>query len=456
MAAEQQKHHLMIPTNLNPTAAPNASVQAIASRLWEVGGLVRALSDALQARFNPVAVRGEILGFSRATSGHCYFTLKDTQADSAISCAMFRRVAGLIDFSPQNGDVVELRGRVAVYEARGSLQLVAEHLSKVQTSQGALWAKFEQTKALLASEGLFDRKRPVPRFVRCVAVVTSLQAAALQDVLTALARRVPHVSVRVFPCAVQGVNAVSELVSSLSKIEQQNQQISWQTPKNALFIDAVLLVRGGGSLEDLWPFNEQAVVRAVAACSVPLICGVGHETDFSLCDFAADVRAPTPTAAAELVSEPTAVWLGALEAVADRLTDAMQRRLDQRAQRLDFLAQRVGRPLQPVQPLHRQLTRVQGRARQAVLLKLQQQSQSMCWQSANFSQKIQLCVAHRRAQLDTLGARLEALNPQQVLARGFALLADAQGRALTQVGHFGAGQAVSARVSDGVVGLTVD
>ncbi len=460
----------MIPTNFKPTGPtiPDEAVSAsgVSPRAWGVGALVRALAEALEARFNPITVRGEITGFSKATSGHCYFTLKDAdpRADSSISCAMFRRVAGMLDFSPKNGDVIELRGRVTVYAARGSLQLVAEHMAKVQTSQGELWARFEALKQQLAAEGLFDaeRKRAVPRFVRHIAVVTSLQAAALKDVLAAMARRAPHVVVTVFGCAVQGGSAIREIGDALSNVEQHNQWIrrpsakkSSDLIKSAHPIDAVLLVRGGGSFEDLWAFNEQSVVRAVVACSVPLICGVGHETDFSLCDFAADLRAPTPTAAAELVSEPTDVWLAALDLMNDRLSNAMHRRIDERAQRLDQLAVQVSRPQHVVQRWRLHLERLQGRVRHAVLSNLQQQSQQMRRPEVDFLSKSLEMIARHRARLDTLSARLDALNPQHVLARGYAMITSTNGHAITSVASLHGGQHVVATLSDGRVGMVV-
>ena len=289
----------------------------LARPVWAVGALVHAVADALQARFNPVAVRGEVSGFSRAVSGHCYFTLKDDAGQ--LRCALFRRNAALLAFTPREGDQVELRGRLSVYEARGDLQLVVESMARA--GQGQLFEQFLRLKAKLEAEGLFDagRKRALPPMPRGIGVVTSLGAAALHDVLTALARRVPHIPVLLAPAPVQGVGAPQALCDALSKLYLLAQNGSAlganRAHKSAAPpIDLILLVRGGGSIEDLWAFNDEPLARTIAASPVPVIAGVGHETDFTIADFVADLRAPTPTAAAELASAPRAQWLAELQA----------------------------------------------------------------------------------------------------------------------------------------------
>ena len=279
---------------------------ALAPRIWEVGALCRAVADALQARFNPVAVRGEITGFSRASSGHCYFSIKDTQGQ--IRCAMFRSAASRLDFVPRDGELVELRGRLGVYEARGDLQLVVESLQRA--GQGALFEQFLRLKARLEAEGLFDtaRKRPLPLMPRGIGLVTSPGAAALHDVVTALRRRVPHLPVVLVPALVQGEGAAPSLCTALSKLylmAQAGQAPGADLAKNPP-IDVILLVRGGGSIEDLWAFNDEQLARTIVQSPVPVVSGVGHETDFTVADFCADLRAPTPTAAAELVAPPRA------------------------------------------------------------------------------------------------------------------------------------------------------
>ena len=295
-----------------------------------------ATADALAARFGAVSVRGELSGFSRAASGHCYFSLKDADgAQALLRCAMFRRAASLVDFAPGDGQQVELRGRLGVYDARGELQLVVESMQRV--GAGALYEEFLRRRARLAAEGFFDesRKRPLPAHPQGLAVVTSTAAAALRDVLSTLQRRAPQVRVVVVPTPVQGADAPVAIAQAVAQANAIAVPAGLQT---------LLLVRGGGSLEDLWAFNDERVVRAVAASALPVICGVGHETDITLADLVADLRAPTPTAAAELAAPAQEDALQALQQTALRLQRAMQRPLQLQAQRLDHAAQRLGQP----------------------------------------------------------------------------------------------------------------
>ena len=419
--------------------------------VWEVGALCRAIADALQARFNPVAVRGEITGFSRASSGHCYFTLKDGQGQ--IRCAMFRRSALLLDFAPRDGELVEVRGRLGVYEARGDLQLIVEGMQRA--GQGALFEQFLRLKGQLEAEGLFDaaRKRPLPAMPRGIGLVTSPGAAALHDVVTALARRVPHSPVVLVPALGQGAQAPASIVEALSKMYLLAQEGRALEPD--LTIDTILLVRGGGSIEDLWAFNDERVARAIVQSPVPLVSGVGHETDFTIADFCADLRAPTPTAAAELVAQPRAVWLGALELLAERLQDAAQRQIDQRLQRLDGAAQRLGRPSGFVTRQQMQLARLAQRMRHGVLLKTQRLAQAQQALEANLPHILRRGLAGRAERLERAALRLELLNPRLVLQRGYALLTDEQGRPVTRPAQVRVGDAVQARLAEGELDLTV-
>ncbi|MEY3273574.1 MAG: exodeoxyribonuclease 7 large subunit/superoxide dismutase [Pseudomonadota bacterium] len=266
--------------------------------VWGVASLLLATTDALAARFGAVAVCGELSGLARAASGHVYFSLKDTDgAPALLRCAMFRRAATLLDFAPADGQQVELRGRLGVYEARGELQLVVESMRRV--GEGALYEEFLRRRARLAAEGLFDvaRKRPLPPQPRALGVVTSLAAAALRDVITALQRRAPQVRVVIYPAPVQGAEAPAALVEALATAGRRAE------------VDALLLVRGGGSLEDLWAFNDERLVRAIAACPLPVVCGVGHETDVTLADLAAPPNWPRrrwPSCARSSTPGPTA------------------------------------------------------------------------------------------------------------------------------------------------------
>jgi exodeoxyribonuclease VII large subunit len=407
-----------------------------------VGALCRAVADALEARFNPVAVRGEISGFSRATSGHCYFSLKDEAGQ--LRCAMFRRAAGLLDFSPRDGDQVEVRGRLAVYEPRGDLQLVVESLRRA--GQGALFEQFLQRKANLEAEGLFDtaRKRPLPAMPRTIGVVTSLAAAALHDVVTALRRRVPHVSVVIAPAAVQGANAPSEIVRSL-------QALYTRTPA----VDVILLVRGGGSIEDLWAFNDEMLARTIVQSPVPVISGVGHETDFTIADFCADLRAPTPTAAAELVSAPRELWLGALALLEERLDEALSARLDALSQRLDLAASRLGRPSALAARQQVRLAHHAQRLHYAMLSRVQRLAQTRQSLELGVSVGFRSALTRHDERLDRAALRLQLLDPALVLQRGYAWLTTPDGLAVTSVQQLVPGYEVRARLADGSADLAV-
>ena len=357
---------------------------------------------------------------------------------------MFRRAAGLLDFSPRDGDQVEVRGRLAVYEPRGDLQLVVESLQRA--GQGALFDQFLQRKARLEAEGLFDpaRKRPLPAMPRAVGLVTSMGAAALHDVVTALRRRVPHIPVILAPAAVQGAGAPAEIVRALQSLYALEPAV-----------DVILLVRGGGSIEDLWAFNDETLARTVVQSPVPLICGVGHETDFTIADFCADLRAPTPTAAAELVSAPQAMWLGAIDLLADRLEGALGTRLDALGQRLDQAAARLGRPSALVARQQLRLAHQTQRLRYAVLSRTQHLAHVPRSISADFPRKLERALTGPRERLERVALRLKLLDPALVLQRGYALLTDADGHAVVSAQKLNPGDAVVARLADGSVDLTV-
>ena len=411
-------------------------------RIWPVSALCRAVADALEARFNPVAVRGEVSGFTRAASGHCYFTIKDAQGQ--LRCAMFKRAAQLLDFMPRDGELVELRGRLGVYEPRGELQLVVEHLRRA--GQGALFEQFLKLKAKLEAEGLFDasRKREVPSQPRGIGLVTSLGAAALHDVATALQRRVPHIPVVLAPAAVQGADAPGALVQALQSLVQRTEPM-----------DVILLVRGGGAMEDLWAFNDERLARAIVACPVPVICGVGHETDFTIADFCADLRAPTPTAAAEMCAMPRADlqanlahWVSAMQSLA-------YRHLDTQEQRLDRAQARLGRPSEGLGHEKIQLLGLQQRLRASVQQRTQRGGHEMSALAAGLARGVQQTPALARERLHRAALRLDLLDPKLVLQRGFAWLSDANGSAISSVTQTQAGQHVQATLADGVVDLQV-
>jgi exodeoxyribonuclease VII large subunit len=437
-----------------------AEPSTMARQVWGVAALLLAMGDALAARFGACSVRGELSGFTRAASGHCYFTLKDAEGQAAaLRCAMFRRAASLVDFNPRDGQQVELRGRIALYEPRGELQFVVEAMQLVGT--GSLYEQFLRLKERLQAQGLFDaeRKRPLPRFPARVGVVTSLAAAALRDVLTTLARRAPQVEVIVYSSPVQGAEAPAALVAALQLANQRRE------------VDVLILCRGGGSLEDLWAFNDEHVVHAVAASEIPLVCGVGHETDVSLADFAADLRAPTPTAAAELVAPAQAEALEQLATLARRMRRQVQRQLERQAQDLDQRALQLARPGAVLARHAQQLDRLEERARHALRHALQRaaeapqrladrleraqgvQRERAALRLQGLAQRLQRAQAVRRERLDVtlqgMAQRLAALDPRRVLSRGYAWVTDEAGNPIVSARALSPGQQVQAVWSDG-------
>ncbi len=421
----------------------------LAAQVWQVGALCHAISDALQARFNPVRVAGEISGFVRAASGHCYFTLKDNEGQ--LRCAMFKRAATGLQFVPRDGQRVEVSARVSVYEPRGELQMVVEAM--VPAGEGSLYEQFMQIKARLAAQGLFDaeRKRPLPAHVRGIGVVTSLGAAALHDVVSALQRRVPHIPVLLAPASVQGAGAAAEIMDALRALYA----LAEQPASDGMAIDVILLVRGGGAMEDLWSFNDEALAQLIARSPVPLISGVGHETDFTMADFVADLRAPTPTAAAELCAQSAEVLLDTVQRLDERLQAAWARSLERQGQGLDRLAMRLGRPAALVGRLREAWAGVQQRLAHAPLAQLQrQQSEVLRLQTALRAALVQE-VARLRTRQDRMALHLDMLDPRLVLSRGYVWLEGNEGQAITQVAQLQPGQAVQARLSDGVADLQV-
>ncbi|MDV2171910.1 exodeoxyribonuclease VII large subunit [Burkholderia pseudomallei] len=403
-----------------------------------VSALNRAIGTMLERTFPLLWVAGEVSNFTRAASGHWYFSIKDQQAQ--MRCVMFRGRAQHAEFTPREGDRIEVRALVTMYEPRGEVQLSVEAIRR--TGQGRLYEAFLRLKAQLEAEGLFapERKRAPPTHPRAIGIVTSLQAAALRDVLTTLARRAPHVPVIVYPAPVQGAGAAEKLAAMVATANARRE------------VDVLIVCRGGGSIEDLWSFNDEALARAIAASDVPVVCGVGHETDFTIADFAADVRAPTPTGAAELVSPQRALLLRELGERQGALARGLRRGLDARAQLLDWLARRL---ISPAERLQRQAMHVgQLAARLAAAgarpvrdARARFSLVQLRWQRArpDFAQARQVLAAfaqrldatlQRRIERDTArvaacAARLEVLSPQRTLERGYAALIDAQtGRAV--------------------------
>lgn len=430
--------------------------RALARESITVSLLNRAVAGLLAKNFRLVRVRGEIANFTRAASSHWYFTLKDDAAQ--VRCAMFRGRNLLAEFAPRDGDEVEVLAQVSLYEPRGEYQLNVEAMQR--SGVGRLYEQFLRLKQRLEAEGVFapGSKRRLPAFPRAVGVVTSLAAAALRDVLTTLQRRSPHVEVIVYPVPVQGEGAAAAIARTLDTVSRRAE------------VDVVLLVRGGGSIEDLWAFNEEIVARAMRACAIPVVAGVGHESDFTIADFAADLRAPTPTAAAEMAA-PDRYAL--LRSVADRLGAARRQvrgRLQEAQQRIDYGLRSLASPRAPLLALSARvhalalraghaLSRLTG-ARQrrsdellARLRQLRPPFGSLGHELQQRRTRLAVGARHllleRRQRMETLAARLRALDPDAVLARGYALAADAQGHVVTDAARLAVGGLLQLRFARG-------
>ncbi len=415
--------------------------------VWQVGALCLAIADSLQARFNPVTVEGEISGFTKASSGHCYFSLKDGQGQ--LRCAMFKRAASMLNFNPRDGDAVQLRARIDLYSPRGELQLIVESMR--QAGQGALFEQFLRLKADLQAQGVFDeaRKRPLPVFPRGIGLVTSLGAAALHDVVTALSRRAPHVPVVLAPAQVQGAGAAADIVAALQRLHAYANEATAVDHPDRVNIDVILLVRGGGSIEDMWAFNDKALALAIFNSPLPVVTGVGHETDFTIADFVADVRAPTPTAAAELVSQSQTLWLAVLEGEATKLGRALERQLDQQEQNLDVLSSHLARPSDRLNQERLKL----GRLDQSLGYNLKSRVQTLSHGIEQLTPRLAIsagqAVQQQTRRLEQVANALKLLDPSHVLARGFAWLEDVAGRPVTRVSDVKMGQALTAHLQDG-------
>jgi exodeoxyribonuclease VII large subunit len=437
--------------------APNDADPAFtAPAVLSVTALNQQVARLLERSFPLVWIGGEISNFTRAASGHWYFTLKDDAAQ--VRAVMFRSRAQMAGFTPREGDKVEVRALVTLYGARGDYQINVEAIRRAGVGQ--LYEAFLRLKEKLAAQGLFDadRKRALPLFARSIGIVTSPQAAALRDVLTALRRRAPHVRIVLYPAPVQGQFAADKIAEAI------------MTASRRLEVDVLLVCRGGGSIEDLWSFNEECVARAIDACAIPVISGVGHETDVTIADFAADVRAATPTAAAELAATPRADWLASLEGDALDLQRAMERRLHDAGQGLDNLSRRLLSPLDRIGHQRLKLLSLATAMTHAVklpvnrhgllLAQLQQRwsrhrpdMRSLRARLASDSRHLNasLCsqLKARREALNALAAQLELLNPQRTLERGYAIVRDGKGQIVRDPAQIHARDTLTVKLANG-------
>lgn len=388
-------------------------------KILTVSELNRLAREILEMSFPLFWVSGEISNFTRAASGHWYFSLKD--AGAQVRCVMFKGRNSYVDFVPREGDKIEARATVTLYEARGDFQLTVEFIQKA--GLGTLFEAFEQLKKALSAEGLFDAttKRPIPAFPKAIGIATSADAAALRDVLTTLKRRNPNIPVVIYPTPVQGKGAAARIAEAIGIANQRAE------------VDTLIVCRGGGSLEDLWSFNEEIVARAVYQSQIPVISGVGHETDFTICDFVADLRAATPTAAAELACTDAMAIRNQLRVYAQSLRQRLEKRLQMEAQRLDYLSKRLISPTQKIQSFNNHLHQVRLRLQAG----------------------IEKQVHFHRSQLSATADRLRLLNPNEVLNRGYAIVKNTEGNIISDSRQLSDSQPIKITFAHGAADATV-
>ena len=435
-----------------------------------VSQLNRLAKQLLEDCFAQVSVTGELSTLSRPSSGHWYFTLKDERAQ--IRCAFFRNRNMRVNFQPQPGQQVVVRGKVSLYEGRGDYQLIVEHMQPA--GAGALAAAFEALKAELQAAGWFDPalKKPLPPAIKHIAIITSPTGAALQDIVAVLKRRWPAMKVTLLPVLVQGEQAAGQIQRAIAQANQLARSASHN-------FDLILLTRGGGSLEDLWPFNERVVAEAIYQSELPVVSAVGHEVDFSIADFVADLRAATPSAAAELLSPDQSEINSKVQLLRGRLVRAQRRRLQhqreqlqqlnrrirdprsrlrEQAQRLDELEMRLRRQWQSSQ--RQRLARLAGLQQQMLLLSPDRQQatrlNALTQLQARLQRSVQEQMRRRAQQLQALQSQLRQLGPEQTLSRGYAIVLDQQGRAVRRAADLQQGQRLRGRFAEGQVALTVD
>lgn len=439
---------------------PN-SVQPVNNSTLSVSHLNRLVRECLESTFPLSWVSGEISNLTYAASGHVYFSLKDAAAQ--VRCVMWRSRAQLLGWRLENGQKIEARALVSFYEPRGEFQLNVETIRRA--GQGDLFERFLRLKAQLESEGLFaaESKRPLPNFPSHLAIVTSPQAAALRDVLSTLHRRAPHVRISLFPTPVQGEGAGEKIAQALKQAAGSD-------------CDAIILCRGGGSIEDLWAFNEEAVARAIRASTIPVIAGVGHETDFTIADFAADLRAPTPTAAAELVSPDRDALLTRLDELQRQLSRRLERTLAERGQQLDWLASRLTHPAERIWLRRQDLGQLGQRMRQALQRRTEQQqlgltilnqrlgharpqpeqlSASLRHLGYRLDNQIRWQISQASGKLKALHSGLSQLDPHAVLSRGYTLAIGPDGRAVRDAASLGVGDVVNLSFARGSASASI-
>jgi exodeoxyribonuclease VII large subunit len=434
-------------------------------QIYSVSQLNRSVRQLLETQLPLLWVEGEISNFARPASGHWYLSLKDDQAQ--VRCAMFRNANQRVNFQPANGTQILVRCRAGLYEGRGEYQLIIEHMEEAGT--GALQRKFEQLKQQLANEGLFDNqhKQPMPTAVSHIGVITSATGAAIKDILSVLDRRFPAIKVSIFPTAVQGEQAAGQIVDALAMANQQSQ------------CDALIVGRGGGSLEDLWPFNEESVARAIFNSKIPIVSAVGHEVDFTIADFVADLRAPTPSAAAELLSPDGQDLLDQFMGFEILLSEALIRKIRQLEQRADFLQKRLQHPGRKLQQQSQHMAQLRIRLQRAIAAQLQQQraqmvqlqnkllgqspeqtiihGQQRITQSVKqLMRSMQQQLANKQTKTDQAMHLLDTVSPLSTLGRGYAIIRDQHNAVIKTVKEVNAGDQLISQIADGEIVVSVN
>lgn len=434
-------------------------------QILSVSQLNQRSRQLLETHLSLLWVEGEISNFSQPSSGHWYFTLKDSNAQ--IRCAMFRNRNQLVRGAPQAGQQVLVRGRVSLYEGRGDYQLIVEHLE--ESGSGLLQQQFEALKNRLYLEGLFaaERKRSLPALPRHIGVITSPSGAAIHDILTVLKRRFAAIPVTVFPVAVQGAEAAPQICAAIARANRL-------VASGQLDCDVLIVGRGGGSLEDLWPFNEESVARAIAASAIAVVSAVGHEVDTTISDYVADMRAPTPSAAAELIVPDQTVLLAALQRQEQRLHRTLRHTLQQYRHRLDSLRARLRHPGERLQAQAQGLDHLDVRLQQAMQRHLhnwrwrldrlrerqlhlhpqkhlQEQHQHLHNLQTRLQQQMNFCLERQQRRLGQAAELLDSVSPLNTLRRGYAIVADEQQQIVRSTGQLRAGSRIHTRLGDGSV-----
>ena len=437
------------------------------NNIYSVSALNQSVANLLEQEFPWVWVEGEISNLAKPASGHIYFSLKDSSAQ--VSCAMFRSRSSSLKFQPENGNQVMVRAKVGLYQPRGNYQLIVDRME--EAGDGALRRQFEQLKTKLAGEGLFDEqyKQETPELPKGIAIITSKTGAAIHDVLSVIARRFPSIPVKIFPVPVQGIEAAPAICNAINLIADN-------VDDGTLNCDVILLVRGGGSLEDLWSFNEESVARAIYDCSIPIVSGVGHEVDVTIADYVADVRAATPTAAAESVTPDQTSWLQTFDYYQQRLEQLLTDKVDRQQEKVQWLSRRLQQQhpenqIQRSQQRANELIKRLLRQSQMILVQrknnlvatqaqlnaqnpqalLNQNHQTLQFLKTRLQQTTLNLMAQKKSQLSQAARTLNAISPLQTLERGYSITLNNKGKAITSIKHVKANDTIKTRLQDGLV-----